>query len=712
MALTQFRQYNRSNQREDLDRAMLHFTQSILLSCPGRSSFVLHALFFLANALLSPPTPNGPNQPEDAIHATKYLFYLRDQPYEIPDVPRHKVTSLLVGALSLQVELGAGNVMQHIREIAVLSRELLTLDTSDFDATGLIILIHGIVVSEISLDAPAQLLDQLIECLREARKHRPDVVQGRLALAATLLCRYNMTSVDDDYEEAASILDEIITNSSPENSQDRFVSVARGLAAALAMARSNVRQTPEDLEEAIYHTHITFSSSSVPEITEGIAEQRFHYFGSIEGVSSGKSRLSLLMPETSELGQALHKMEDLLFWIRNNDDTTKIDEVIEKGRFILASSSPEAPSPLFNLFSNILDKAFWRTGKIEYLNESISVRRHMIEPPCPQTLRFQILSELSMFLFARSHLFPSYRTQDLDEALDLLSQSVSGTRGNFPERLRLACKWAHIARLYQHSSVSTAYETAESLIQDSLLFSPTLQLQHTTLATRDATHSLPLDYASYRVDHHQLKEAIETLERGRALLWSEMRHLRTSIDRLVEADADLGQKFVAVNRDLEKLTKSVTPSHKLSKDEAAADGVRAVDSFGRLVLKQRGLLKERAKLISQIQALPGFDGFMTSPPFDTLRSAALSGPVIIINHSEWRSDILVLLHDRPPSLILTPRDFYKRASELKDDLLYSRRKYGPGANHYDETLAYVLEELYKLVGKPVIDRLRQLQVPE
>ena len=103
---------------------------------------------------------------------------------------------------------------------------------------------------------------------------------------------------------------------------------------------------------------------------------------------------------------------------------------------------------------------------------------------------------------------------------------------------------------------------------------------------------------------------------------------------------------------------------------------------------------------------------MTPPAFDTLRSAASSGPVIIINHSEWRSDIIILLHNASPSLILTPPDFYKRACALNDNLLDSRRKYGLDSNHYDETLAFVLAELHALVGQPVIDRLRELEVPE
>ncbi|KAH9009095.1 hypothetical protein EDB83DRAFT_2531354 [Lactarius deliciosus] len=142
------------------------------------------------------------------------------------------------------------------------------------------------------------------------------------------------------------------------------------------------------------------------------------------------------------------------------------------------------------------------------------------------------------------------------------------------------------------------------------------RLQYATLVqTVDVTHMVPLDFASYRVDLHQLEEAIETLESGRALLWSEMRRLRVSIDH---------DRPTIRTRDLEELTKSVPPSHKLRIGDGARDELRAVDPFGCLLLTQRGLLKERKKLISRIRALPGSDSFLTSPSFCTLRSAASS----------------------------------------------------------------------------------------
>ena len=716
--------YRQLNQREDLDKEILHLTELILLSplslLQGGKK-ILVALFHLAYALFL--RSNLSKQPEDAICATKYLSHLRDQPHEIPRIPRHKVTALLVDALALQAEWEAGDVMKNIREMVVLSREL--LETPDVDATHFIILIHAVVRSKLRPIGTGQPLDELIEFSRAASKRRPDLLEGHMTFAISLLFRYIITCANHDYEEAVSILDHIIAYRYTGNSQDESVAQARatatGLVTSLAMMRSIFQPTPENVEEAIYRSRTCVGSFSVEEDfhvpsvvmdPKDTAKLRFLHFGPIEEaqVEEWLGTLSQAHGMFQEDGPTIGRMKDLLFGI--TDDTTEIDEAVEKARSIAlaSSSSPILKTPILALFDCLLFGAFDRTKKIEYLNESISVCRQLIESPLLQPIRISISPNLSRSLLARSHFFPDHRTDDLNEALELISEYVSSEHASLPIRLEFACRWALYARHHRHSSISTAYATAMSLMQDTVLLSPTLQLQHAILTMHAITQSLPLDYASYQVDQNQLVEAIETLERGRALLWSEMRHLRAPIDQL---DPDLGARFAAVNRNLEKLTKSVPPNHKLSMDDAAQDGLRAVDPFGRLLLEQRGLLEERDKLISQIQALPGFHSFLTSPSFDTLRSVALSGPVVIINHSQWRCDILILLHNELPSLISTSQDFFERAGALKDKLLNSRPK--PGEDdwcHYNEVLASVLADLYTLVGQPVIDRLRQLQVPE
>jgi hypothetical protein len=284
-------------------------------------------------------------QPEDAICAATYLFHLRDQPHEIPTISRHQVTELLVETLALRVKLESGNVMQNIREIAILSREL--FETSDVDATHLIRLIHEVVWPKMGSSDWDQPLDELIECMRAARKHRPDLLEGRIIFAVSLVCRYITTYMDDDYEEAAPILDEIITHSSPGNSQDEsVVELATSLATTIARLRSFAYETPEHLEEALYRARIYFISYGDPEGTkkhlnpELTARQRFVYFGSIGGVGESSSDSSLSQPVVSKTSRLHEKLRGFLFELPcYNEDTTKIHEAIEKGRSILQVAS-------------------------------------------------------------------------------------------------------------------------------------------------------------------------------------------------------------------------------------------------------------------------------------------------------------------------------------------------------------------------------------
>jgi hypothetical protein len=148
---------------------------------------------------------------------------------------------------------------------------------------------------------------------------------------------------------------------------------------------------------------------------------------------------------------------------------------------------------------------------------------------------------------------------------------------------RVTFSWARLARVHGHHTTSSAYESAMSLMQDSLTFAPTLEMQHFRLvAMRDLIERLPSGYASYQLHTGQLKEAIETLERGRGLIWSEMRGLRTSIDQLHSVDSHLAERFTVVNRDLDSLTISGSPPmsrRKTARSMVAKDWTQLVGSW-------------------------------------------------------------------------------------------------------------------------------------
>ena len=235
---------------------------------------------------------------------------------------------------------------------------------------------------------------------------------------------------------------------------------------------------------------------------------------------------------------------------------------------------------------------------------------------------------------------------------------------------------------------------------------------------RDIYEKTPSIFASpsHLIGAGKLEQAIETLEHGRALLWFEMHGLLTSIDRLCTVDPVLTKSFTTINRKLEILTPLVSSSRDISKsigmDIGGFKGDERMAQFPGLMEKQQNLLKERDALILKIQGLPGLENVLFPPSFDTLRSAASHWPVIIINHCELRSDIIIVLHNSRPSHIPTPHDFFDRANQLKDRLLNTREKYGLNSRHHEVALSSVLTELYELVGEPDIKRLNELGIAQ
>ena len=455
-----------------------------------------------------------------------------------------------------------------------------------------------------------------------------------------------------------------------------------------------------------------------------------------------QERVSVIPPDTYEHRKCLEELVasyrtkySLARYSFTNDSVDMIKESIKYCRLLLDSTPPGGLSSCKVAISlaAFLIFACQCTHTIEDLNESIGLLSGVLRIPAGQShcdpveLLFWSLCRRAKLLLGRrgTTILESEAIQIMGGTWQAINEVCRLAADNkyfsIPRRLKYSCVSAWALRrasqlgICSASVLSTAYENAMSLLQEAVMFAPNVQLQHTHLAAMvTAIRKMPLDFVSHLVDEGQLEQAIVTLERGRALLWSELRGLRTFNHHIAGVNLDLAEKFTKINRNLEKVTMSVLPSGSTQVSDDGTEDDEGPDPFGRLLLEQRKLLDERDDIISQIRSLPGLQNFLTTPSFDTLRSVASHGPVIIINHSEWRSDILILLHDSPPSLIPTSDDFYNDANKLRNDLLDARKDHGPGldSTEYDGALATVLEDLYNIVGRPVIDRLRQLNIPE
>jgi tetratricopeptide (TPR) repeat protein len=397
---------------------------------------------------------------------------------------------------------------------------------------------------------------------------------------------------------------------------------------------------------------------------------------------------------------------------RQTNDISDIEEAIKYSRLVLDATRTSYWWRYIRLgsLSNLVLFAFDKTRKISYLEESISISYDILEFKIPQMFHFNITQRLVPSLLIRERLLG--RIGDRHEAIRLISVVIDNEYGRESDRFKLASEWAIIARSIRHPTTLAAYKTAMSLMERSLSFAPTVSTQHTRLVAMGAhCQTMALDYASYQIGLGQFEEAVQTLEQGRALLWSEMRGLRTPVFQLIGEDSSLAKKFADINQELEALTVSVTPSGRPEVEDGAYQSKDGTDPFGRLIIKQKKLVEERDTLISQIRSRPGLEGFLREPSYTTLRSAASRGPVVIVNHCQWRSDIMIIFHNYLPCSIPTGETFFACTNELRDELVEAR-KCGLDSKEYQDALCSVLKGLYELVGEPVIKRLRFLGVPE
>src|SRR6267142_4871762 len=781
-----------SSSNDDLDQSILHLTEALFLPIPVSGEFSVNIIDIFsefASALVL--RSERSNKLEDANFAIQFLRCLRGQPLNNSSAPKHEMIIPLIEALGIRAASGSSDGMQDIKDIITTYNELLT-GNSDYSELSSFRAPRALLLAIRACGKGNQpVLDQCIRHLREASILRPNSPVFSIALAHSLLYRFEETLTHDNYEEATTILNRIMVSPSPGKSIDLvWQRLPLSLIATFACMRSSFYGKPEYVEEAISLLRSDLHNSSQPddpdvtqaEFMEQLEVLRFQHLGvnkelvlqealslhpralgpspsmrldaargditgthfikaplSKESVDAGirdlQNSLSTLLPGTPNYRQCLEKLERYCrknISLTNDPTLVDIEEAIKYCRLLLDAIplGGRSSSHVAIILAELLKLAFDRTHNIEWLNESISLLADVLKVPAGQALCNSILGILIPSLHDRVDFLLTTRDRHDPEAIQIMHQAMQtvvevlylaadNKFTSLPSRLRHSFTLVQSLQVIRKigscsvTSISTAYERAMSLMQDCVILAPNLHLQHSQLvAMLQVIEKLPLDYASHLINIHQHGQAIEILERGRALLWSELRGLRTAIQHIAGVDPLLADKLTTVNRNLEKLTMSVFPSGSSDVDGEGAEDNKWVDPYSRLLTEQRKLLEERDNIISQVRSLPGLHNFLMAPSFDALRSAASHGPVIIINHSEWRSDILILLHDASPSLIPTSEGFYDVANRLRDDLLDARNKRGLDSMEYDRTLASILEDLYNLVGQPVIDRLHELNIPE
>ncbi|CAH0015676.1 unnamed protein product [Clonostachys rhizophaga] len=130
-------------------------------------------------------------------------------------------------------------------------------------------------------------------------------------------------------------------------------------------------------------------------------------------------------------------------------------------------------------------------------------------------------------------------------------------------------------------------------------------------------------------------EAIRLQELGRGIIADSLNDMRLDISELRRLHPELAYEFFQCNDDLAK--SAVSPSQD-SHPNFSTTASHEID-------QRYNTGRKLEQVIEAIRSHPGFERFLLAPTEDEMKSAAIRGPVVVLNVSRYRCDALIVEQD-------------------------------------------------------------------
>ena len=321
----------------------------------------------------------------------------------------------------------------------------------------------------------------------------------------------------------------------------------------------------------------------------------------------------------------------------------RLGEVVDLERSISVTEdavqfTPEGhPDRLVRLnnLGDSLSSRYERFGDVVDLERSISLTEDAVQfTPDGHPNKPLRLNNLALSLLDRFQRSGDLSSSDLSRTILYSSRAARSSTGPSVDRFGASKLWIRCVRLLGHDtqSVLDAHTVAVDLLP---------QLAWIGLSLQDRYHQLlqaangACDAAAAALEVHSPELAVEWLEQSRSIVWGQLSQLRTPVDDLRTAYPELAAQFERVSYQLE---------HASDRDRAAVSEVtNQVNGVLETEAQQHhALALSRERLLAEIRALPGFEGFLLPKTIDQLSPLAHSGPVVFLNASKHRCDALVV----------------------------------------------------------------------
>jgi hypothetical protein len=724
--LTRFEQ---AGQLSDLNEAISLHRQALELQLPPHpNQFIL--LNNLANSLLIRFEQGG--QQNDLNEAIS----LHRQALELPHPNPFSSLNNLANSLLIQFE--QGGQQSDLDEAISLHRQALKLQVPSHPnwSTSLSNLANTLL-TQFEQGGQQSDLNEAISLHRQALELQlpPHPNQSILLnnLTSALWTRFEQEGQRSDLDEAISLQRQALELQLPShpNRSDSLNNLANAL-----LTRFKQGGQQSDLNEAISlhrqalelrlppHPHHSNSLNNLAYALSTQFEQGGQRNDLDEAISLHRQALKLFLPPHPNQSTSLNNLASVLSTrFEQAGQLSDLDEAISLHRQALELQLPPHPnrSTLLSNLANSLLIRFEQGGQQSAnLNEAISLHRQALEfrlPPHPN--RSDSLNNLANALSIQFE--QGGQQSDLDEAVSLFLTATQYLFQSPSYRLHVAKDWIHCADRNQHISAIDAYKAAlQALPQVAAL---SLDVESRQGALTAGSDGLARDASRCAIRSGCIDEAIEFLEAGRSIFWSQVLSLRSPFYQLHKVSPELADKLRAIATALE------IGSHR----DVSAE---ILDNRKKLSIDQESsrlnrLNEEWAASIHEVRKLQGFEDFLCPSRISSLKSAASEHPVVILIANDDGSHCLIMtsinVHHIPLPTLGTPvlhklghlvqvpqfpssQSFTEETQEAILWLEECTSRKGGSINHKlgssDDIFRYILRILWDELVSPVINLLQ------
>ncbi|KAF6741570.1 CHAT domain-containing protein [Ephemerocybe angulata] len=295
------------------------------------------------------------------------------------------------------------------------------------------------------------------------------------------------------------------------------------------------------------------------------------------------------------------------------------------------------PISLNNLGQSYCSR-FERTGNLSDADEAILAHQKAVSaiPEGHATLATW-LSSLASSLYTR---YSATRSDDdFNASIAHLKLAATSKTGSPRVKLEAARHWAQY--LYKHcndpdhsAEILSAFNTAVQLVSVLAGLDQTVQRRYEQL---QEVSDITLEAAAAACQLSREDMALEWLEQGRCLVWSQLTSLRTPLEELEIHDATLAKNVKAISQRLEDAGSSQALRTRM--DMSLQEKI-LVENEARTHLD---LAKEWEKVLATVRAIPEFESFLQPRPCSAIMQHLPSeGFVVVLNVHGKRCDAIAL----------------------------------------------------------------------